>query len=347
MLRRASAPAVPKGLAASPRARFLTGSTPLQKSLIVIVGTTGTGKSALAVALAKRFGGEVVSADSRQVYRDIDIGTSKITTYEMKGVPHHLLNVSSLRRVYTAAHFKRDAERAIRAIWRRGKVPIICGGTGFYIRAVVDGLVLPAVSPSHTLRKNLEKKTTAELFRMLKKRDPARARTIDPKNPHRLIRALEIVAALGKVPKMHAQPINAKTLFIGLALPKKELEKRTHARIRLWLRRGLLKEAERVPLHRIGELGLVYRWAARLIRKEISRTAFIDGLTRDLLAYAKRQTTWFVRDQRIHWVHNADTAFSHARVFLASQKRPHTALRVGSNFRPKQRMQRTAAAGRY
>lgn len=289
---------------------------PHRTPLIVIVGATGTGKSALAVTLAKRFGGEVISADSRQVYRGLDIGTGKLTAREMRGIPHHLINTAPLTRTYTAAHFKRDAEKTIHAIWKRGKVPILCGGTGFYIRAVVDGIAIPGVPPNRELRRALARKTIKELFRMLKKKDPARARDIDRHNPRRLMRALEVAHALGKVPRMKANPIDARVLMLGLALPKEELEKRTRARIRSWLRRGLLAEVRQVPLSRMNELGLVYRWAARLADKEIMRNAFIDGLTRDLMKYAKRQMTWFKRDPHTHWVRTKAEAVSLTKRFL-------------------------------
>lgn len=272
------------------------------RKLLVIVGPTGTGKSALAVELATRMNGEVVSADSRQVYKGTNIGTGKITTQEMRGIRHHLLDVASLGRAYTVKQYQRDALRAIRGIWRRGKLPILCGGTGLYIRAVVDGVVFPEVPPNRALRARLEKKTTAELFTLLKKRDPRRAREIDRHNPRRLIRALEIIEAHGRVPVMSGTPIDASVLMVGITLPKAELERRTRARIRSWLKRGLLKEVAKIPPARIPELGLVYQWAKRLANGELIQSAFIDGLTRDLMKYVKRQITWFKRDQRIVWL---------------------------------------------
>ncbi|MFH0806171.1 MAG: tRNA (adenosine(37)-N6)-dimethylallyltransferase MiaA [Candidatus Brennerbacteria bacterium] len=273
-----------------------------QKPLLVIVGATGTGKSALAVTLAKALKGEVVSADSRQVYRGVDIGTGKLTKREMRGIPHHLLDVASLKRTYTAHQYQRDARHAIRAIWRRGKLPILCGGTGLYVRAVVDGVVFPEVPPNVNLRARLEKKTVPELYRLLVRKDPRRAKEIDRNNPRRLIRALEIADMLGKVPMLHAKPIDAFVLMLGTMLPKQELERRTRARINLWLRRGLLKESKKVPATRVHELGIVYQWASRLAYKEISRAGFIEGLTHDLMRYVKRQETWFRKDTRIVWL---------------------------------------------
>lgn len=280
------------------------------------MGATGTGKSALAVKLARRFSGEIVSADSRQVYRRLDVGTGKITRREMRGIPHHLLDVASLRRTYTAKRYARDARHAIQGIWRRGKLPVLCGGTGLYVNAVVDGTVFPEVPPNPGLRASLGKKSAEELYRMLRRKDPRRAQEIDRHNPRRLVRALEIAEALGKVPETKSHPLDARALFIGLRLPKREFVRRTRARIRSWLRRGLLREVETVPPKRLPELGLVYRAAARLAKREVTRGAFVEDLTRDLLRYAKRQETWFTRDARIRWAANERDALRLAGKFL-------------------------------
>ncbi len=166
--------------------------------LIVILGPTASGKSELAVKLAKKFNGEIISADSRQVYKGLNIGTGKITKKEMKGIGHHLLDVASPKRKFTVAQFQKLAFKKIREIQRRGKTPFLVGGTGFYIQSVVDNISIPEVTPNWKLRKALEKKNTEELFSMLKKLDPARAKTIDSKNPRRLTRAIEIASAEGR-----------------------------------------------------------------------------------------------------------------------------------------------------
>ncbi|MDO8556898.1 MAG: tRNA (adenosine(37)-N6)-dimethylallyltransferase MiaA [Candidatus Jorgensenbacteria bacterium] len=212
------------------------------RKLIVVLGPTASGKSDLAVEIAKHLppacagmaqaglNGEIISADSRQVYRGMDIGTGKVlrdhrthtryeildTKYLYRGIPHHLLDVASPKRTFTVAQYQKLARKALEDIWKRGKLPIICGGTGFYIQSVVDGLVLPEVGPNPLLRKKLAKKTTDELFRMLKKKDPARARTVDSKNRVRLIRAIEIAETLGKVPKLKTTPVEADMLIVGI-----------------------------------------------------------------------------------------------------------------------------------
>lgn len=292
-----------------------------KRRVVAIVGPTGSGKSALAVTLAKRFGGEIISADSRQVYRGLDIGSNKATEREMQGIPHHLLDVASPRCTFTVARYQKLAQKKINEIWKRGKVPILCGGTGLYVRAVVDGLVIPAVKPNVALRKKLAKKSAAELFRILEKEDPARAATIDPKNPRRLIRALEIVAALGRVPRLQTNPLTANVLTLGIAVEKQALEGRMRARIRQWLRKGLLGEIKKlrksgVSEKRIREFGLVYAWALKLLKNEIARSEFIAGLEKDLMQYVKRQMTWFKHDPRIHWIKNSREAVALAQKFL-------------------------------
>lgn len=155
--------------------------------LIVICGPTATGKSDLAVEIARQIGGEVISADSRQVYTDLDLGTGKITKREMRGVPHYLLDVADPKRQFSVARYKKLADKAIRDIQKRNKTPILCGGTGFYIDAVVSGAVLPDVPPNKALRSELARKTDDELFETLKRMDPNRAETIDKHNPVRLV----------------------------------------------------------------------------------------------------------------------------------------------------------------
>ena len=151
--------------------------------VIAIVGPTASGKTSLSIRLARRFSGEIISADSRQIYRSLDIGTEKITPEEMDGVPHHLLDVADVTEVFSAADFKRLGGAAIAEIVAREHVPFIVGGTGFYIRALLDGLVIPHVPPNEDLRAQLTGKSTEELYTALLQKDPARAKTIEVHNP--------------------------------------------------------------------------------------------------------------------------------------------------------------------
>lgn len=273
--------------------------------LIVIVGPTATGKSDLAVFLAQKINGEIISADSRQVYSGFDIGSGKITKREMQNVPHHLLDVADPKRTYTAARYVRDATKAIAGILQRGKIPVIVGGTGFYISALLSDTPLPAVPPNTALRKKLEKLSTEKLFALLKKKDPRRARRIDRFNRHRLIRALEIVTVLGKVPERTSGSAY-ETHIIGVTLPKEKLKKRIHDRLGARIKKGMVQEVQRLHTNglswkRLESFGLEYRHIARYLQKKISKEQMLLELEHDIRHYAKRQMTWFKRDKTIRW----------------------------------------------
>ncbi len=276
------------------------------KKVIVIVGQTATGKSYLAVRLARKFGGEVVSADSRQVYKGIDTGTGKITKTEMKGIPHHLLDVIDPRRRFSVAEYKRHANKKIKEIHARGRIPIICGGTGFYIDAVVQGIVLPEVPPNIRLRRVLEKKTTEELTIILKKLDPVRVRGIDPNNRVRVIRAIEIAKTLGKVPHLRTAPPSYEFIKIGVKLPDEKLKKKIWQRLRKRMRGGMASEIynlhrKGVPWKRFMELGFDQKYVALYLQKKISNKEMLQELFRGNWQYAKRQKTWFARDKETRW----------------------------------------------
>ena len=275
--------------------------------IIVVLGPTSSGKSDLAVQLAKKWGGEVVSADSRQVYIGLNIGTGKVTKREMAGVPHYLLDVASPKRKFSVAKYKRRAEKAIDDILKRGKVPIVCGGTGFYIQAIVDNLTFPEVLPDEKLRARLGKKTTDELFKILKGIDPRRAKEIDAQNPHRLIRAIEIATHLGNVPHLVVGlPNKYKVLEIGIKTDDEKLKKRIYDRLIARLRVGMLAEVKRLherglSWKRMEELGLEYRFLSRYLRGKVSKDEMIEQLNTAIWQYARRQKTWFKRDNRIKW----------------------------------------------
>lgn len=281
----------------------------MQKAkIIVILGPTASGKSDLAVQLAKKLNGEVISADSRQVYKGLNIGTGKITKKEMKGVKHHLLDVCSPQKRFTAAEFKKLAEKTILEISAAGKIPIICGGTGFYIDALLGDKQIPEVPPNPKLRKELERKTTKELFEILKKLDPERAGNIDANNPRRLVRAIEICEALGKVPKFESRIRNYESCKIGINIPDEELKKRINKRIDKWFRQGLLKEV--ANLHkkglswkRMSEIGLEYKLVSFFLKSKIQNLKSLKLLMqRETWQYAKRQMTWFKKDKNIIWL---------------------------------------------
>jgi len=279
----------------------------MKTKVIVILGPTASGKSDLAVRLARKYKGEIISADSRQVYKGLDIGTGKITRKEMRGVPHHLLDVADPKKRYSVVQFVRDAEKAIEDIVARKRLPILCGGTGFYIQALVDGIILPDVPAHPELRTQLSKKSAAQLFTMLKKLDPVRARNIDPKNARRIIRAIEIARALGRVPKLRKSASRYSPVFIGLAVPPHILKEKIILRLERRLKQGMIEEAR--ELHKKGltwkrmdELGLEYRYLALYLQKKMTLEEMKKKLATEIWHYAKRQMTWFRRDGRIRWV---------------------------------------------
>ena len=286
--------------------------------ILVIVGPTAVGKSALAVQLARRFGGEIISADSRQVYKGLDGGTGKITKKEMRGVPHHLLDVASPKRQFSVSLFVKKARRAIQDSTRRGRLPIIVGGTGLYIDALLGKVSIPEVPPNLKLRKRLEKKTAPELFVMLKELDAERARTIDRHNPRRLIRAIEIARfnakrnAISKClversdPRTFANCVSRSAKIIGLVLPPEELKKAITIRLFSRISRGMVGEVQRLhnkglSWKRMEELGLEYRYLSRHLRGLITKKELTHKLTSEIWKYAKRQMRWFKRNQEIRW----------------------------------------------
>ncbi len=296
-------------------------STKLKPPLIAIVGPTASGKTSLGIAIAQRFNGEIISADSRQVYRGMDIGTGKATKAEQRAARHHLLDVTSPTHEYTVAQFQRDAKRAIADVYRRGKLPILVGGTGFWIEALIDDLALPKVKPNPALRKRLEKLSTDKLYTRLKRLDPVRAQTIDRHNPYRLIRAIEIVIATGKPvpPKRKKSPY--RLLMLGIALPKKKLHRLIAQRLKKRLRQGMIAEVRRlhregVSWSRLEAFGMEYRYVARYLRGLLSRHEMEQQLQTAIEQYAKRQLTWFRRDKRIHWIDRSSEAIQLTKRFI-------------------------------
>ena len=274
----------------------------------MILGPTASGKSALGVKLAKKINGEIISADSRQVYKGLDIGSGKITKKEMRGVSHHCIDIVSPKKIFTVVDFKKCADKAIEKNFAKNKTPIIVGGTGLYIQAVVDNIVLPEVKPNWKLRKELEKKTTEEMFNMLKKLDPERAKNIDAKNPRRLIRAIEIAKKLGKTPKLKSMSRRDLDIGqIGIKLPDEILKINIEKRIKKMLKGGLVAETKKLrksglSWKRIYELGFEYKYPALFLRRKISKDEMLAKMLTENWQYAKRQMTWFKRDKRIKWI---------------------------------------------
>ena len=285
--------------------------------LIVILGATAIGKTGLAVRLAKEFNGEIVSADSRQIYKEMDIGTSKPTEKEIESVPHHLIDIVYPNQKFNVTIYKKMALKAIKDIQERKKVAFLVGGTGLYIKAVVDNINFPEVSPQKKLRKELETKDEKELFRIYMRLDPKGAKLIEKENKRRLIRAIE-VCRITKKP-FWEQRNKGKSLFetlqIGIKLSREELKKRISKRTDMIFKLGLEKEVKNLtkkyggsPLLRtIG----YHEWFA-----EKGEGSIKEKIKLHTLQFAKRQMTWFKRDKRIHWIKNHQEAKEIVKDFL-------------------------------
>jgi tRNA dimethylallyltransferase len=253
-----------------------------REKIIAVVGPTASGKTALGIFLAQKLNGEIISADSRQVYKGLDIGTGKVTKKEMAGIPHHLLDIASPKKQFTVDDFTQKGKKALEQIFQNKKTPIIVGGTGFYVDALLGRLTYSNVPPNPKLRAQLAKKSAQELFKLLKKLDPERAKNIDPQNPRRLIRAIEVAkgiirepaadpltstgsatgsaAGLGAPTKLVAEPVDAETLsglprdaeslpevlYLGINPSDTKLRKNIQLRLKSRLKQGMIAEAKKL-----------------------------------------------------------------------------------------------------
>ncbi len=283
-----------------------------QPPLVVLLGPTAVGKTALSLGLCERFRGEVVGADSRQIYQGMDIGTAKPTEAEQAQAPHHLIDLCAPDEPFTLADYQRRAYATIDAIHSRGNVPLLVGGTALYLRAVVQGLRIPEVPPNPALRAELEAQLATAgreaLFAQLQQLDPATAAVIDRQNPRRLLRALEIVMSTGqsKVALEGAEPPPYQILQIGLDRPRNVLYERIDQRVEQMMATGLLAETEqllakgyRPPLPAITSLG--YRELIAYLVGELTMAEAVAKIKTETHRYVRQQYTWFRKMEGIVW----------------------------------------------
>jgi tRNA dimethylallyltransferase len=287
--------------------------------LVAVVGPTASGKSALAVALAERLDGEVVSCDSTAVYRGIDIGTDKVSAADRRGIPHHLIDVADPTEVYSAARFAREAAVAIRAIHGRGRLPILAGGTGFYYRALVRGM-FPGPARDEALRARLERVAAGRgvlaLHRWLARVDPESAQRIQPRDLKRLIRALEVYLLTGRPLTEHFADTEsaipeATVVPMGLTVPRDVLSERVARRVDAQFARGVVAEVEAliasgVPRDAHAFSGLVYRQVIELLAGVRDEAATRELIVRENMRYARRQMMWFRKEPGIQWLDGID-----------------------------------------
>ncbi len=284
-----------------------------QPPLIVIVGPTGVGKTAVAVELAPGIGGEIVSADSRQIYRYMDIGTAKPTAEERARAPHHLLDVVDPDRTLTLAEYQALAYAALQDITARGRVPMLVGGTGLYVRAVAEGWSIPRVAPDPALREALleraEREGSESLYAELRAVDAAAAERIDPRNVRRLVRALEVYHTTGRPfsEQRRRRPPPYDQLWIGLTMPRAELYRRADARIERMIEagwvdevRGLLARGYMPELPAFSALG--YREIAAYVQGRLTLDEAVALIKRSTRNFIRHQYAWFrASDPRLHW----------------------------------------------
>jgi tRNA dimethylallyltransferase len=320
--------------------------------LIVILGPTASGKSKLAVKLARRFSGEIISADSRQIYKEMNIGTAKYplshkgnkifvramferascgvenfsSPYGYHDIPNHLINMVSPDQEFTLAQYKNIAIKTIKDIHKRGKLPILVGGTGLYIWAVIDNLKIPEVKPQPELRQKIEKeikqKGLEKVYQKLLKLDPGAKFFVEPNNIRRIIRALEI-CFITKKPfskqRKKGQPL-FNTLQIGLSLPQNILDKKIDQRVEKMIQADLIDEVKKLAKKYSWKLpsmsGIGYREIGQYLRSEIDLEKAKELIKLHTRQYAKRQIGWFKRDKRIHWVRNYQEAEKLIEEFL-------------------------------
>lgn len=287
-----------------------------QHRTIILLGPTASGKSDLAIQIAHYirahknvFGisdAAIISADSRQVYRGLNIGSGKVNKKEMQGITHYGLDIASPKRRFTVSQYQRYAKKTLQKLQKQNIVPIICGGTGLYIDSILYNYSFPEVKPNLSLRKKLEKLTTEKLFTLLQKKSPDRARVIDTHNRRRLIRALEILENQKHIPPLVKKPLE-NTLILGINPSSETLLKRIHLRLIKRLRSGMITEVQKlhtqgISYERLDSFGLEYRYISRFLRGTLTKKEVAEQLEKEIQQYAKRQMTWFKRNKEIIWL---------------------------------------------
>lgn len=305
--------------------------------VVAIVGPNASGKSDLATEIARKFDGEVVSADSRQIYKGLNLSSGKVPgkwkrvglkpAYFYQDVRHHLIDTVSPRKRYTVQKFKRRAQRAISDILAREKLPVVVGGTGFYIDSLLYDVDIPKVPPNRKLRRELDKLPTEQLVGRLRALDPQRAQTIDTHNRHRIIRAIEIVVSTGSPVKeisfMDKEASPYDFLKIGIRYEERELRRRISKRLQNRIAEGMIEEVktvhdkQRVSWQRLEELGLEFKYIAEYLQGKMPKDEMVKTLENRIWQFAKRQLTWFKRDQSITWLSTPAKAFPIIQDFLS------------------------------
>jgi tRNA dimethylallyltransferase len=294
------------------------------KKVIFITGATASGKSEIAIWLALKINGEIINADSRQVYKYLNIGSGKISEKEKKIVKHHLLDIAHPKRSYSLGKWLKDVDEVIKKIYRKNKIPIICGGTILYLKALKEGWVLPNVKPNYKLRKELEKFSADKLYEILLKLDPERAKTIQKENKRRLIRAIEIATFLGKVPSLKKEP-KYEILVVAPYVDFKRLERKIYKRL-IKRVKGIIQEIKKLrklglSLERIISFGLEYRWFGKYVKGEVDLKTAIEKCYKDIRRFAKKQINELKKLNYVYWFKNKKELLKIVKDFLKNENR--------------------------
>lgn len=286
------------------------------EKLLVICGTNASGKSGLGIELASKYGAEIVSADSRQVFEGLNLGSGKVTPEEMKGVPHHLLDVAKPNDFFSLSQYQTLAYEAIDNILKRKKPAFLVGGTGLYVNSVVDGYNLNASAPDPEIRKMVEEKSLEELLDILKKENPSVLERVDVQNKRRVERAVE--KALSKEFDENPSVPRYETMVLGVTWPRDILYERIRERLDRRLKQGMIEEVENLRKEGatdefLFKLGLEYRYILMYLRGEFENfDAFYDKLFMEIRHLAKEQMTWFRKRKDIHWIDMQSNPFEEA-----------------------------------
>lgn len=292
------------------------------EKVVFITGVTASGKSRYAIWLAKKINGEIINADSRQVYRYLDRGSGKITKKEEKEATHYLLSIVHPKRNYSLGEWLEDVDKIIKKIYKKNKIPILCGGTILYLKALKEGWVLPKVPPDYRLRKELEKLDNETLFAKLKEIDSKRAKTIQKENKRRLIRALEIAIKIGRVPPLIKKPkytVLTVAPYVKFSSLEKEIYRRLLKRVR-----GIIQEIKKLrkiglSFKRIISFGLEYEWFGKYVMGKINLKFAIEKCYKDIRRFAKKQIRELNKIEGVNWFKNKKELLKIVREFLKNE----------------------------
>ena len=300
-----------------------------KQKVIVICGPTASGKTALSIELAKKINGEIVSCDSMQIYKEMDIGTAKPTKEEMQEIPHYMINTIFPNERYSVADYKKDAKKAIREIIKKGKVPIIVGGTGLYVDSLIYEIEYPDIKFDEKYRQELEEQVQKDglekLYNKAKKIDPEAMLKISSNDKKRILRVLEIYKATGKTKTEQERKSREKEpefdyLVYGLNMPREKLYERINLRVDIMIKQGLIKEVEEIYI-KYNEFptamqGLGYKEVVEYLEGHLTKEEMIEKIKQETRRYAKRQMTWFRKNKQTIWLDTENTKQNNLQIIL-------------------------------